>query len=308
MVIGNSIRRVALQSRARTLRGGVRALSTVHSPQGLELNYLHRPATEATPSSTPLVVMHGLLGSCGNWRSILANLCPTRPKYALDLRNHGNSPHDDAMDANSMVEDLLRTMDSLHIDSCALMGHSLGGKVAMKAALTHPDRFERLVVVDIAPLGYSKQNSAQWKETAAIVECVASLDLTKVSCRDDAREVMGKQIEDPNILAFVLQNLVVDRATGVWSWRINAPTLHRQLPTLGSFTYDADLEAHGPYTKPTLFIAGGASGYLTEAHRVHMTPLFPSHTMETIPRAGHWVHSVAPRELTTLVNTFDKAL
>ena len=227
----------------------------------------------------PLVILHGILGSSRNWQTAGAELAARYHVWALDLRNHGASPHAEGMDYATMVGDVLGWLDARGLGRVTLLGHSMGGKVAMRLACRHPGRVERLVVVDIAPKDYP---AGRHQEEFAAMN---GLGLAGFASRAEAERKLEAQVPDWAMRRFLMTNLDRDAAGG-WRWMINLPVLTRALPDLGK---DSLAEAD-TYAGPTRFILGGKSAYVSDADRAGILRHFPAATVEVIPAAGHNPH------------------
>ncbi len=233
-------------------------------------------------AGTPVVILHGLLGSSGNWRSIARRLAEQHRVFALDLRNHGESPHLDSMSYPAMADDVRAFLDTHDIDAATIIGHSMGGKVAMRLALDAPQRVERLVVVDIAP-GVSHHDHLPW------LRAMASLDLGRVRRRSDADAMLAAAVPDAAMRQFLLQNLAA--TPGGFVWRINLAAIENNLPALLDFPLDADVQ---PFRRPALFVRGAQSDYVLPEDEAIIRTLFPHAGIITIEGAGHWVHAEQP--------------
>jgi esterase len=238
----------------------------------------------------PVVILHGLFGSARNLSSVARRLAASHRVIALDLRNHGESPWAETMDYDEMAADVLAALDARGIDAAALLGHSMGGKVAMAAALRWPERVGRLVVVDIAPVAYPP---AFEPYVAAMRR--ADLGTGRRAAVDAA---LTDAIPDPMIRQFLMQNLTI--ADGRAAWRINLAAIERALPALSDFRPPED----GRYDGPALFVAGGRSDYVGPEQEPRIRRLFPAATITRIPEAGHWVHAERPDALLAAVAPF----
>jgi esterase len=232
----------------------------------------------------PVVILHGLLGSARNWTSIAKELADTHRVFVLDLRNHGGSPWAGTMSFDEMARDVAAFIGGQRLGRVALVGHSLGGKVAMHLALTRPELVERLVVVDVAPVAYAHS-------FGPLIEAMRAVDLSKVSRRADADQRLQAAVGDAGVRNFLLQNLVKTDAGFVW--RVNLDALAANMPELLGFPTPGEDAA---YRGPTLFIAGGRSDYLGAGHRPLIERLFPHAEHAEIAGAGHWVHAERPAE------------
>lgn len=247
-------------------------------------------AIEAGQGGPPLVLLHGLFGSARNFGSVQRGFAQHRRTIALDLRNHGASLHDSDMRYATMAADVLQTLDALGALPAVLLGHSMGGKAAMQAALVQPDAVARLIVADIAPVPYPPH----LRPTA---EAMASLPLASRMTRAAADAALADAVPDAGMRAFLLQNLQLGDAP---AWRIGLAEI------IAAF---ADIEAwdvgdHARYTKPTLFIAGATSNYIEAAHRSVIRALFPNARFVTLKNAGHWLHAENPTGFAAVVEAF----
>ncbi|MGQ9366055.1 alpha/beta fold hydrolase [Azospirillum sp. A39] len=257
-------------------------------PQGLPLTYLE--AGESV-GGTPLLVLHGLFGSARNWQSIARQLGERHHVYALDLRNHGGSPWSDVMDYPAMAADLLRFLDDRGFARAAVVGHSMGGKAAMTLALQHPQRVERLVVVDIAPVAYTHTH-------APYVAAMKAADLQGCSRRSEVDAQLADAVPDPALRAFLMQNLVQEH--GRFRWRLNLDALAAGMTELIGFP---DLGA-ARYDGPTLFVGGSRSDYITPDTAPAIAAAFPAARTAMLPDAGHWLHAERPEAFTAILEGF----
>jgi esterase len=240
----------------------------------------------------PVAILHGLLGAGRNWATIAQRLAASHRVIVFDLRNHGASPWADTIDYRGMAEDVRTTMRTRGHSRYALIGHSMGGKVAMVAALTDPDAIERLVVVDIAPVAYPIPY-------LGYVRAMRALDPSAITRRSKADTLLAETVRDPAERSFLLQNLVF--GDGPPRWRLNLAALEAALPVLASFpSFPLDTS----YKGPALFIAGGKSQALRPRHEPAIQALFPNAIIERIDDAGHWVHAERPEAFLALVEPF----
>ncbi|HUB96694.1 MAG TPA: alpha/beta fold hydrolase [Stellaceae bacterium] len=243
-------------------------------------------------SGPPLLILHGLFGSHGNWAAVARRLGEWRTVYVLDLRNHGASPWDDRMDYPAMAEDVAAFVADHGIARPAILGHSMGGKVAMTLALADPALLERLVVVDIAPVARRPTHLEE-------AEAMRSIDLTKVTRRGDADAQMRLRIEDPAVRAFLLQNLVAG-SQGM-HWRLNLEAIVANMAELAGFPAFPPGTA---YRGSTLVVRGANSAYIRDADRPAFAQLFPDYRLVTIEGAGHWLHAERFEEFLAAVTPF----
>ncbi len=232
----------------------------------------------------PLVMLHGLFGSAGNFGAVQRRLAADRRVVALDLRNHGASPHAAAMDYPAMAGDVVETMDALGLRDPAVLGHSMGGKVAMGLALLHPGRVARLIVADIAPVPYAPHFRAI---------ATALLALTPDLTRAQADAALGPSIGDAALRGFLLQNF--RPGTG---WRIGLAEIAAALPSIEGW------DLTGTYPGPALAVLGERSEYVMPEHRPLFRALFPTIHFTTLHGAGHWLHADAPDAFVAAVQGF----
>lgn len=234
----------------------------------------------------PVAILHGLFGSGRNWATIARRLAARHRVIALDLRNHGASPWAESMDYGEMAADVLATLAALGCPRAALIGHSMGGKTAMIAALADPATVERLVVVDIAPVVYQPHH-------LGLVQAMRALDLTAIGRRAEADRRLAAAVPDPAERGFLLQNLIFESGEPP-RWRINLDAIERELPALGDFPAPP---ADAAYRGPALFVAGSRSDYVLPADEPEIRRLFPRARLVRIAEAGHWVHAEQPQAL-----------
>lgn len=236
------------------------------------------PVTSYGESGSPVVVMHGLFGSGRNWMTAARRLASAHRVYAVDLRNHGSSPHTDTMSYPEMAQDVVETITDLGVGPVGLVGHSMGGKTAMLTALRHPEVVDRLVVVDAAPVSYPPA-------FVAYAQAMRTADLSIIQRRSEVDAQLVDAVESPGTRAFLLQNLILDDKGA--RWRPNLPVIEAALPAISGWPDDEN----GSYAGPTLFVFGGKSDYVRLEHRDAISRYFPKVQYAEIPEAGHWVHA-----------------
>ena len=230
----------------------------------------------------PLIVLHGLFGSGRNWTSVAKRLAASRRVFTLDLRNHGASPWAETMSYQDMAEDVRGFIAAHGLGRVTVMGHSMGGKVAMTAALLYPELVEKLVVVDIAPVDNPPT-------LLAYVRAMREVDLTKVTRRSEVDAQLAPVIQDASERQFLVQNLATEN--GKLVWRLNLEAIERNFPDIIGFP---EMRPGQVYAGPALFVAGRRSTYVKPEHAEPIRGLFPRAEVVRIPDAGHWVHAERP--------------
>ena len=225
--------------------------------------------------SRPLVLLHGLFGSAGNFGAVQRRLAQRFRVIALDLRNHGGSPHAVKMDYPVMACDVLETLRDRNASPAALVGHSMGGKVAMAVALSDAAAVSALIVVDIAP-------APTPPGFRTYADAMLALDLSAGLNRVAADAALVRAVPDPGIRAFLLQNFRPGTAP---AWRIGLAEIAAALPEIEGW------RLQGRFDGPVLFVAGAHSDYIRPEHRPLIRALFPASRFVTVKGAGHWVHA-----------------
>jgi len=239
----------------------------------------------------PTLILHGLFGRRRNWQAIQKRLADDTRIIAADLRNHGDSPWDDAMTYEAMAEDLAALITKLDMGPIVVVGHSMGGKAAMALALSEPELVSGLMVIDIAPVRYDH-------EYDSYIEAMRSVPLEKLSKRSDAEQYLAPLITDPSIRAFLLQNL--GQEDDRISWSVNLDAIEAGLPNILGFPGSLG----DPYEGPTLILRGGNSDFVLEEHYPAIEALFPMATHDVIEGAGHWIHAEKPAEVIDQIKAF----
>ena len=241
---------------------------------------------------TPLLILHGLFGSGQNWRTLAKRvLAPHFQVWAVDLRNHGQSPHTDEFSYEAMADDIIMLIEDEAPGSVHLLGHSLGGKVAMHVALKAPHLIEKLVVVDIAPKAYNARHSD-------ILDALVSLDLSTMPNRNAIDEALSSGIPNAMVRQFLLKN-AQRNPQGGFEWKINLDAINANYHRVNE-----TIEGYSPNPGPTLFIRGGKSSYIQDDDLPCIESLFPNTSLVTIEEAGHWVHYEAPKPFSEALRTF----
>ena len=240
----------------------------------------------------PLLILHGFLGSLDNWQSIAKELAANFQVFILDIRNHGKSFHDPKHDYASMVEDVRYFINHFGLSEVSLIGHSMGGKIAMSFALKYPLLVSNLVVVDIAPKVYAPGH-------VDILLALSKVNPKELKSRQEAVDIIAAYIKDPSVVQFLLKNL--DRlGDGTFGWKMNLPVLIDQYKEMLAFP------SNGLFDGPTLFLKGAKSDYILPSDEDNIFTLFPNANIVSIKNAGHWVHAENPVDFIAETSNFLK--
>lgn len=230
----------------------------------------------------PIILLHGLLGNKRNWMNIARQLnkLTRRRVYALDLRNHGASPHSPDMSYDVMSQDVRCFLTDNSIRTCSVIEHSMGGRVAMALCLDHSNFVDKMVAVDVSPSRSPNPGIA-----TACIKGMLNLPLDRITSRRQASQFLLEYADDPKMRDFLTTNLVSQ--DGIWKWRINLEFIANSLNHLTALP---DSYLTRKYEKPVLFIGGADSLYLTGQSPHLIQRLFSNSDIRIIPNAGHWVH------------------
>lgn len=230
----------------------------------------------------PLLILHGYLGMSDNWKTLSTQYAAKGFEvHALDLRNHGRSFHSEEFTYAAMVQDIYDYCQAHNLQKIDLIGHSMGGKVGMFFAMSHPEVLNKLIIADIAPRYYSPHHQD-------IMAALSAVDFTKKPSRSDVDDIIAQYIPDFGTRQFLMKNLhwVTDGQLG---FRFNLDVFKRKIDQIGEA-----LPTDSHYEKPTLFLRGDRSGYIGENDKIAIAHHFPNSTVETISNAGHWLHAENP--------------
>ena len=238
-----------------------------------------------------LIVLHGLLGSLSNWKSAAARWAANFPVRLLDLRNHGSSPHAAEFNYDVMVADVVEFVREQNLGRINLLGHSLGGKVAMRFAQLHPGLVAKLVVADMAPRAYPVVH-------AELLAALLAIEPGAFHNRADVEAALARTVPDQRMRQFLLKNLGRDEA-GALRWQPDLAAIRAALPQLS-----AALPRTPRFDGPVLILRGEKSDYLRDEDMLLIREMFPRANLETIAGAGHWVHADAPARFAEVVSGF----
>jgi pimeloyl-ACP methyl ester carboxylesterase len=245
---------------------------------------------------SPVVFCHGLFGQGKNWTQVAKQLAADHRVLLLDMPNHGRSDWTEGFDYVDAAEVVATAIRAEVDEPVALVGHSMGGKIAMIVALLHPDLVERLCVVDVSPVAYEHHD-----EFRRYLDGMIGLDLDSLERRADADEALVDAVASPTVRSFLLQNL--RREDDGWRWQPNLEVFRDDLSVLGGWPTEK-LAGVAPYDGPVLWVGGANSHYITDDYAAAMDELFPRNRRVTVKGAGHWVHSEQPAIFTEVLRRF----
>ncbi|XP_051537685.1 protein ABHD11-like [Myxocyprinus asiaticus] len=272
---------------------GVSRLDRAASPVNLTYDVF-----DGKGDSPPLVFLHGLFGSKSNFHSIAKSLVQRtgRKVLTVDARNHGKSPHSPVLTYEAMTCDLTYLLGQLHIGKCVLIGHSMGGKVAMMTALSQPSLVERLVVVDISPSPTSVHTTFH-TYIQAMKEVKVASNIPRSTAHRLAEDQLRKLVKERSVRQFLLTNL--EEQNGEYGWRINLDAITNQIEDVIGFP-----KFNTTYKGPTLFLGGSSSAYISSEDYPEIQRLFPCADIQYIPDASHWIHADKPLDFISSIITF----
>jgi len=244
-------------------------------------------------SGSPIIILHGLFGMSDNWVTFGKQLANNFEVFIPDLRNHGRSPHSSEFDYDFMQNDLKEFINEQKLEEVILIGHSMGGKVAMNFALNSPEFVKKLVVLDVSPV-----SATPLPEIMQIIEAVNTLDLDKFNSREEIKYQLDGTIEKRKIVEFLMKN-VQRWDSNSFAWKFNVAAISDKLAIIAS-----GIETEIVFNKPSLFIGGDKSQYLTGDNIYQIFQIFPEAKLEVIKNAGHWLHVDAPEELLEMIREF----
>ncbi|PWC19197.1 esterase [Brenneria roseae subsp. roseae] len=251
----------------------------------MKLNYRWQNAHQPQ-DKRPVILIHGLFGNLDNLGVLARELQNQHDILQVDLRNHGLSPRSSQMTYPAMAQDILALMDDLNIERAIVIGHSMGGKVAMSLTALIPDRLEKLVVIDIAPVDY------QLRRHDVIFTALRAVTEAGITSRSDAAGLMRQFIKEEGVIQFLLKSFQQGE------WRFNVPVLWEQYENIVGW------QVVPPWQGPILFIRGENSPYLDDIYRDALLSQFPAARAYVISGAGHWVHSEKPEAVLRAIHRF----
>lgn len=252
----------------------------------MQLNYELTPAASDSAQAT-LLLIHGLFGSLSNLGVLARAFQQDYQIIQIDLRNHGLSAHSSDMNYNLMAQDVLDTLDALNIKIFSVVGHSMGGKVAMKLTELAPQRLEKLIVLDMAPVAY------QQRHHDVIFEALKAVSQAHVETRKQATEIMQNYIKEMGVIQFLLKSFHQGK------WRFNVDVLFNH------YTEITGWKEISPWMKTTLFIRGENSPYIGKEEYISaIQRQFTDAKVQTVAQAGHWLHAEQPDQVIRFIKEF----
>lgn len=241
----------------------------------------------------PVIILHGIFGISDNWVTIGRRIAEKFEVFILDQRNHGQSPHSSTFNYYALADDLYEFIEDHQLVNPIIIGHSMGGKVAINFSLDNPSKVDKLIVVDISMRHYPAR-----QEHMEIIRSMLSVDFDAVSSRNEIEEIISASVKSPRIKMFIMKNLYRIGKNRL-SWRLNVKDIYENIDNVFE-------GVTSPYTfeKPTLFIKGGKSDYITDEDIDPILKNFPLAQFKTIEGTSHWVHADKPDELCAIFSEF----
>ena len=243
-----------------------------------------------------LIIIHGLFGMSDNWITLARKFATFFKVHLIDLRNHGKSPHSGSFDYNVINDDILEYITDNHILNPIILGHSLGGKVAMKFAFTYPERTKKIIVADIAPRQYDTSFHKK------LLSDLIKLDLKNFKSRNDVDKELEIYIKNTSVRLFLLKNLYRNDKKE-FAWKFNIEVLLDKLKNIEDASFIS-----GVCKVPSLFIRGGDSDYINDNDAILLKKHFSDFSIKTIDKAGHWLHAEQPQVFYNEVIRFNSEL
>lgn len=253
----------------------------------MELNY------KKIGEGQPLIILHGVFGSLDNWMTLGKRFSEDFQVWLVDQRNHGHSPHSDEMSYPIMAKDLKNFIEMHNLKGAVVLGHSMGGKVAMQFAVEYENMISKLIIADISP-------NSQSNHFDSIIEGLKAVKPENIGDRKEAEEKMSEYIKARSVRQFLLKNLH-RKDDGTYEWRFNLEVVSREMDEISHWKI-----GDGTFEKPVLFLKGEKSDYIKEDDEEKIKELFPDSEIKTIQSAGHWLHAENPDDFYSEVISFMK--
>ncbi|MDP1800873.1 MAG: alpha/beta fold hydrolase [Bacteroidota bacterium] len=245
----------------------------------------------------PLVIMHGLFGQSDNWNTLAKQFAEKGfHVFTLDLRNHGLSPHSDVWNYEVMADDLKEFIDEHKLKNTIVLGHSMGGKVAMFFELKYTNVASKIIVADISPRAYEPHHDS-------VLKALNAVDFSKIKTRKEAEAILNTYLDDFGTKQFLLKNIYWrDTDNNIMDWRFNLKAITQNYNNIG-----AAIPA-GSSNVATLVVRGERSDYIAESDLVDFKDHFPNFKLETVLGSGHWIHAEKPKEFFEAVMLFIRSI
>ncbi len=249
-----------------------------------------------------IILIHGLFGSLENLNMVAKSLANNYRVTSIDVRNHGNSFHEADMNYSKLSQDVINLLDYLQIETCHILGHSMGGKIAIQTALDHSLRVNKLIIADIAPVSYPPHH-------LKIISGLLAIELSKVSKRKDVDEQLSHYVDDIRIRQFLLRNLVTNKE-GEFYFKCSLKFIskcYQQIMKANSFTNNKESierQTSAQFYGETLFIKGGKSNYILPEHKTVIAKILPNSKAKIIQGVGHWLHAEKPTTFNKITADF----
>lgn len=232
----------------------------------------------------PFVILHGFLGMSDNWKTLGSQFAEIGFQvHMLDMRNHGKSFHSDDFTYELMAIDVKEYCKFHKLENIILLGHSMGGKAAMLLATLYPELIDKLIIADIGPKFYPQHHQT-------ILEGLKAVDFSKKPSRSEVEEIVSKYITDFGTRQFLLKSLYWKDKEQL-AYRFNLEVFNKKIEEIGKA-----LPIESKFKKPTLFLRGSKSNYILDEDFEIIQNHFPNVKIETISKAGHWLHAENPIE------------
>lgn len=250
-----------------------------------------------------LIVLHGLYGSGDNWLSIAKHLPKSFTIHLPDLRNHGKSPHSSTHNYQAMCADIYEYVISIGAKKVSLLGHSMGGKLAMFFSSKYPNLVEKLIVVDISPRPYTQQNTDNEHILfhVNLFNTLIKIDISKCKSIAKAKEILTQKIDNPKLIGFLLKN--VKKTDDEYHWRLNINSLQKNLLEIME-GLDINKYDYEKIEIPSLFLKGMNSDYISKKDKEIIEHIFTNFKIVNIPNSGHWMHAEQPKLVISEISKF----
>jgi len=234
-------------------------------------------------SGQPFLILHGFLGMSDNWKTLGNKYAENFEVHLIDQRNHGRSFHSEEFSYNLMVNDLKKYIDFHNLEGCILLGHSMGGKTAMQFALAYPELIQKLIIADIAPKTYPAHHQY-------ILKALSEVDFTIQKSRKEIEVILSNYIPESGVIQFLMKNIYRKNKMEL-AYRFNLPILLKKYNEVV-----ISFKSNSAFNKPTLFLKGSNSNYITPGDLVTIERNFTNASVEEITNSGHWLHAEQPQE------------